>query len=127
MIAVDASFALKLFLNEPDSLQARGQWQQWEQTGETILVPPLFCLFLPLALIFRGLWLWPLAFYALAVAVQTCFLRSASGKRMARVAPLIVLTHLLYGAGFWKGLFTRLTPPTAERANAVTLERVPVL
>lgn len=91
------------------------------------LVPPLFCLYLPMALIFRGLWLWPLAFYALAVLAQTLTLRTPFGGRMARVAPLIVLTHLLYGAGFWKGLFTRLTPPTVERANAVTLERVPVL
>jgi hypothetical protein len=91
------------------------------------LAPPLFCVYLPIALVFRGLWLWPLFFYALVVLAQTWLLRTASGNRMARVAPLIVLTHLLYGAGFWKGLFTRLTPPTAERANAVTLERVPVL
>lgn len=91
------------------------------------LVPPLFCLYLPLALIFRGLLLWPLLAYVLAILLQTWVLRTASGKRMARVAPLIVLTHVLYGAGFWKGLFTRLTPPTVERANAVTLEHVPVL
>lgn len=91
------------------------------------LVPPLFCLYLPLALIFRGLLLWPLLAYVLAVLVQTFVLKTSSGGRMARVAPLIVLTHLLYGAGFWKGLFTRLAPATVERANAVTLEHVPLL
>lgn len=91
------------------------------------LVPPLFCIYLPMALVFRGLWLWPLVFYALAVLVQTWVLRTSLGTRMARVAPLIVLTHLLYGVGFWRGLFTRLTAPTVERANAVTVEHVPVL
>lgn len=91
------------------------------------LAPPLFCVYLPLALVFRGLWLWPLAFYILAVLAQTWALRTPSGARMARVAPLIALTHLMYGAGFWRGLFTRLTPPTVERSNAVVLERVPVL
>jgi hypothetical protein len=42
------------------------------------------------------------------------------------VAGLIVLSHLLYGAGFWKGLFTKLraerTPPEA----GVKLEKIAV-
>jgi len=35
-----------------------------------------------------------------------------------------VLTHLLYGLGFWVGLFTRMKPP-GERSNVtVKLETV---
>ena len=42
MIVVDASLALKLFLNEPDGPQVRAQWREWEQMGEVIIVPSLF-------------------------------------------------------------------------------------
>ncbi len=42
MIVVDASFVMKLPLNEPDSPQVRAQWRIWEQSGETIIAPPLF-------------------------------------------------------------------------------------
>lgn len=42
MIVVDASFALKLVLNEADSAKARGLWQAWVLAGETMLVPSLF-------------------------------------------------------------------------------------
>lgn len=41
MIVVDASFLLKLFLNEPDSHRARAQWDGWLQLGEAILAPPI--------------------------------------------------------------------------------------
>jgi hypothetical protein len=74
-----------------------------------------------------GMWLWPLAFYAAALLIQTGLLRSASGRRYGRVAPLIMLTHLLYGAGFWRGLFTRPSPPSLERSSEITLEHVSIL
>ena len=37
-------------------------------------------------------------------------------------APLIVLAHLLYGFGFWRGLFTTLKRPLGGSVP-VTLER----
>jgi len=42
----------------------------------------------------------------------------------AATAPLIVLTHLLYGLGFWRGLFTRLEPMLNKSSNPITVERV---
>lgn len=42
MIVVDASFALKVVLNEADSPRARSLWQAWTLARETILAPPLF-------------------------------------------------------------------------------------
>jgi hypothetical protein len=77
-------------------------------------------------LLLRGLWLWPLALYGLAVIVQTLVLRGPSGRPQLWVAPLILLTHLLYGAGFWRGLFTRVVKPSAERVSGIILENIPV-
>jgi hypothetical protein len=39
-------------------------------------------------------------------------------------APLIVLSHLLYGIGFWRGLFTKLKPPGEPTDVPVKLEVV---
>lgn len=49
------------------------------------------------------------------------------GKRLllgAATAPLIVLTHLLYGFGFWRGLFTRLDPALNNSSSPITIERM---
>jgi hypothetical protein len=49
------------------------------------------------------------------------------GQRLligAATAPLIVLTHVLYGFGFWRGLFTRLDPSLNKSSNPITIERV---
>jgi succinoglycan biosynthesis protein ExoA len=72
-------------------------------------VPPLFCVYL-LALPFLGkVGLIPLAFYAAALVIQAMALASSGGLIPALCAiPLMVLTHVLYGIGFWRGLFTRL-------------------
>ena len=43
--------------------------------------------------------------------------------RALAVIPLIVLTHVLYGFGFWRGLFTSLKPPGVATPVPVTLER----
>jgi succinoglycan biosynthesis protein ExoA len=93
-------------------------------------VPPLFCVYLAIAAAAMmvapkvgTLLLAPLACYALAVLAQAAVLTSR-GRLLRNIAaiPLIVLTHLLYGIGFWRGLFTRLKP-TAERGSAaVALE-----
>ena len=94
-------------------------------------VPPLFCLFLlalPLLLTLTSLgyvWLLPLAGYALAVLAQGVVL-AASGRILQSLAaiPLVVLTHVLYGLGFWRGLFTSLEPPGQRPAVPVVLETV---
>jgi hypothetical protein len=80
--------------------------------------PPLFCLYL-LALPWLPSWCaWLLAVYALIVLV-------AAGFRLFTVAPMILLTHLCYGAGFWRGLFTPLKQ-AARTPAPVLLEHIPL-
>jgi succinoglycan biosynthesis protein ExoA len=96
-------------------------------------VPPLFCLYLVLLpfLVFtplEKLSLVPLGVYVLAVLAQGLAL--ASGGRVPQsvaAMPLTVLTHILYGLGFWRGLFTRLGPVGGRQAppQSVALETVP--
>jgi cellulose synthase/poly-beta-1,6-N-acetylglucosamine synthase-like glycosyltransferase len=89
-------------------------------------VPPLFCLYL-LAVPFLLPWsLGPLGLYALAVLLQTLALKHRSFGTIWRVPPLIVLTHVCYGLGFWRGLFTRLKASRARTDVPVTLEPVPL-
>ena len=45
-------------------------------------------------------------------------------SRSAAAIPLIILTHLLYGFGFWRGLFTPLKPGSRPPAPPVVLETV---
>src|ERR1039458_6631638 len=94
-------------------------------------VPPLFCLYL-LALVFllaltpiARVCLVPLAFYALAVLAQAVVL-AAGGRVLQSLAaiPPIVLTHILYGVGFWRGLVTPLRPPGQHPPGQVLLETV---
>jgi cellulose synthase/poly-beta-1,6-N-acetylglucosamine synthase-like glycosyltransferase len=102
-------------------------------------VPPLFCLYLLLLplllLVIQGsrfkvqgsefVMLLPLWIYGLAVLAQTT--RSANAKGWSRslaAMPFIVLTHLLYGLGFWHGLFTRLKKPGEKPSTEVSLETI---
>ena len=95
-------------------------------------IPPLFCLYLValpflLALIPSGMvCLVPLACYAFAVLAQAAVL-AAGGRVLQSFAamPLIVLTHILYGLGFWRGLFTTLKPRGQPPPPSVVLETVP--
>jgi GT2 family glycosyltransferase len=95
-------------------------------------VPPLFCLYLlglPLLLTLTPIGkvvLVPLAFYALVVVAQAVVL-AAGGRVLQSLAaiPLIVLTHILYGLGFWRGLFTMLKPRGQQPPPPVVLETVP--
>ena len=65
----------------------------------------------------------PLLAYALAALAQTAALvRVSSVRRALAAAPLIVLSHVFYGCGFWRGLFTRLRTDAADRAREVRLE-----
>jgi hypothetical protein len=93
-------------------------------------VPPLFCVYLLslVALPWAGpLFLLPLPCYALALLAQAVALaRTAPVVRVVAALPLIVLTHILYGTGFWRGLFTRLKPPGQRHdASQVVLETIP--
>ena len=93
-------------------------------------VPPLFCVYLlallPACLFAGSISLAPLAVYGLAVLMQWAVL--ACGGQMSGslgAIPLIVLTHILYGFGFWRGLFTRLKPSAEPVRTQVQLEFVP--
>ena len=94
-------------------------------------VPPLFCAYL-LAVAPLFFWLgWPvlipLALYALAVVVQTAVSVPAHGFDRAMLAmPLLVTSHVFYGLGFWRGLFTKLKPPDQKSNVEVTIERMPM-
>lgn len=88
-------------------------------------VPPLFCLYLAVWPLLGALGLAPLVGYALALGIQTLVssVRKGLGRSVAAL-PLLVLTHLLYGLGFWRGLFTRLKPSIEKSAGPVELERI---
>ena len=97
-------------------------------------VPPLFCLYLVLLppLLMLMPWLWaqlavmaPLDCYVMVVLLQS--LASSEKKGLAKslaALPLLVLTHLLYGLGFWRGLFTNPKPPSVASGGSVELERI---
>lgn len=86
-------------------------------------VPPLFVLYLALTPFLPLPMLAPLALYVVAVLVQTLAVNSHCLFNAARVAPLIGVSHLFYGLGFWKGLFTRPQPKPPEQVD-VTLEKI---
>jgi len=104
-------------------------------------VPPLFCLyllavlacwigraFLPWLASIRIVILVPLALYALMVLGQIAVMAgSGNFVRSLATIPLIVLSHLLYGAGFWRGLVTKFKPEAQRKIQAqVVLETVPL-
>jgi hypothetical protein len=96
-------------------------------------VPPLFCVYLltlPFLLALPSIGkacLLPLACYILAVLAQALVL-ALGGQLFQSLAaiPLIVLTHILYGLGFWRGLFTALRRPGQRAPGQVLLETVPL-
>ena len=92
-------------------------------------VPPLFCVYvllLPFTARLGLVRLVLLALYGLAVLAQSALMVMRGGLAYSLGAiPLIVLTHILYGAGFWRGLFTTLKPPEDQIPPQVVLEVVP--
>ena len=90
-------------------------------------VPPLFCLYLLIAPWLGRMGLIPLGFYFVAVTAQTfvSMLRKDFLEGLLAL-PLIVLTHLGYGLGFWRGLFTRLKKSGDTPVTEVALEQVAV-
>jgi succinoglycan biosynthesis protein ExoA len=110
----------------------RGRAEQFRETptlGSALnFVPPLFLLYLvvliPLLKWKSSIFLWPLVFYVAAVLLQAMALtRTGKIRQSFQAIPLIILTHILYGFGFWRGLFTTLKPK-AQAAAEVTLERL---
>jgi glycosyltransferase involved in cell wall biosynthesis len=91
--------------------------------------PPLFCLYLlslPLLWMFlRGASLIPLALYGVALLAQAAVLAVDGGiVRSLCAIPLMLLTHLGYGVGFARGLFTRLQSSSDRPKTDVVLETV---
>ena len=95
-------------------------------------VPPLFCVYLALLVVtwligkFGLFYLLPLGLYGLTLLAQAAAW-AASGKILQGLGaiPLVVLTHILYGAGFWRGLCTQLKAPEQRSTPPVVLETVP--
>ena len=106
------------------------QFRSYPTLGSLInFAPPAFCLYLlSLVLIpFIGpVWLVPLALYFLIVLLDAASLAVAGGiLRSTGAIPLIILTHILYGVGFWRGLFTKLRKPGERPPTDVVIENVP--
>jgi len=119
----------------------RGRAEQFRATptfGSALnFVPPLFLVYLltlpamwaitfvPATALQRDLYQLPLLIYGMTVLLQVIALIPSGGAVRGLCAmPLIVLTHLLYGCGFWHGLFTRLKPPGKTATVPVILETV---
>lgn len=92
-------------------------------------VPPLFCVYLvaaPILAVWLGAVVFlPLALYVAAMLAQT--MASAPSKGFVRsllALPLLVASHVFYGLGFWRGLFTRLQRASERSATEVNLEKV---
>jgi hypothetical protein len=74
----------------------------------------------------RGFYTWPLAFYGLLLLGQAVALMPRAGMfRSLGAVPLIFLSHVLYGFGFWRGLFTKLNRGENKPRFEVALENVP--
>jgi succinoglycan biosynthesis protein ExoA len=108
----------------------RGRAEQFRTTptlGSLLnFVPPLFVLYLLVALPLAFCWPWvlaPLPLYVLAILAQTLALVPGGGLVQSFCAlPFLVVTHVFYGIGFWRGLFTKLKPPGVKSDVPVKLE-----
>ena len=100
-------------------------------------VPPLFCVYLLSLIILELLPLGnsvaplkcfaaaPLAVYFLAIILQTLALMPAGGMVRSLLAmPLLVASHIFYGLGFWRGLFTKFNREGNDVAVEVILENI---
>ena len=95
-------------------------------------VPPLFCMYLAALVVtsclcasgsLRLVAALPLIIYFVAVIVQTLVsMRNAGVVRAVLALPLLVASHLVYGLGFWRGLFTKLNANGSQVRTEVVLE-----
>jgi hypothetical protein len=89
-------------------------------------VPPLFLLYLvalPVFSTFSLFSLLPLPIYFAALLAQAIALKSRPSW-IPEVMGLIFLSHVLYGFGFLRGLFTRPKPVSARVSAEIQIERV---
>ena len=94
--------------------------------GSTLnFAPPLFCVYLAMLVFLPWIFLWLLAVYGLALLAQIPALVMRGGilKGLAAV-PLVALTHILYGLGFWLGLFTKLNHGADRPRFEVNIETI---
>jgi succinoglycan biosynthesis protein ExoA len=100
-------------------------------------VPPLFCVYLPALIILELLPLEnhplkvfvaaPLGIYFAAIILQTLVLMPAGGiVRSLLAMPLLMASHIFYGLGFWRGLFTKLNRGENKLPVEVVLESIAV-
>jgi cellulose synthase/poly-beta-1,6-N-acetylglucosamine synthase-like glycosyltransferase len=95
-------------------------------------VPPIFVVYLVVAVLSLvtmprvGLILLiPLTGYLLALLAQAAAMIPRGGlARSVGAIPLMGLSHILYGIGFWRGLFTRLKPSSNQEKISVELEYI---
>ena len=88
-------------------------------------VPPLFCVFLVALPLLGKIGLAALGIYVLAVLAQAIALIPRGGMLQSLATiPFIVLTHILYGLGFWRGLFTKLKTDGNQVRTEVVLENI---
>jgi succinoglycan biosynthesis protein ExoA len=100
-------------------------------------VPPLFCVYLLALIVLEILPLGnfvaplktftaaPLGVYFIAIILQTLALIPAGGIARSLLAlPLLVASHVFYGVGFWRGLFTKLNRGGNSPSVEVVLEKI---
>ncbi len=97
-------------------------------------VPPLFCLYLAVLVVVNCLNISnslrlvaaaPLLIYFVATILQTLASMKNAGVMRALLAwPLLVASHIFYGLGFWRGLFTKLDANANKVRTEVILETI---
>ena len=87
-------------------------------------IPPMFCVYLLLTPILPGWCRWAWLLYALALVGQTAALKTRSIIHRVATIPLIFLSHICYGLGFWRGLFTRPRHKQRTKQTDAVLERI---
>ncbi len=97
-------------------------------------VPPLFCLYLAVLVVVNCLNISnslrlvaaaPLLIYFVATILQTLASMKNTGVMRALLAwPLLVASHIFYGFGFWRGLFTKLDANANKVRTEVILETI---
>ena len=67
----------------------------------------------------------PLMIYFVATILQTlASMKNAGAVRALLAWPLLVASHVFYGLGFWRGLFTKLDANANKVRTEVVLENI---
>jgi succinoglycan biosynthesis protein ExoA len=87
-------------------------------------VPPLFCAGMLLTPVLPGVLGWVWAVYGVGLFGQAVRMKGLTWAQRLGAIPLIFLSHVGYGSGFWYGLGTRLRRSPASGIARVDLERI---